>query len=55
MGTNILAASGASLRELMTRMGHSTPHPALNYQHMVNGRDREIAGSARLGDPQGAG
>ncbi|MFJ9906855.1 tyrosine-type recombinase/integrase [Streptomyces sp. NPDC101152] len=40
---NTLAASGASLRELMTRMGHSTPRAALIYQHMVNGRDREIA------------
>ncbi|WP_347242219.1 tyrosine-type recombinase/integrase [Streptomyces sp. IB2014 016-6] len=40
---NSLAASGASLRELMTRMGHSTPRAALIYQHMVNGRDREVA------------
>lgn len=40
---NTLAASGASLRELMTRMGHSTPRAALIYQHMVDGRDREIA------------
>jgi integrase len=40
---NTLAASGASLRELMTRMGHSTPRAALIYQHMVSGRDREIA------------
>ncbi|KIZ13549.1 tyrosine-type recombinase/integrase [Streptomyces natalensis] len=40
---NTLAASGASLRELMTRMGHSTPRAALIYQHLVNGRDREIA------------
>lgn len=27
----------------MTRTGHSTPRAALIYQHMVNGRDREIA------------
>ncbi|UDM00497.1 tyrosine-type recombinase/integrase [Streptomyces longhuiensis] len=40
---NNLAASGASLRELMTRMGHSTSRAALIYQHMVSGRDREIA------------
>ncbi|MFC5959697.1 tyrosine-type recombinase/integrase [Streptomyces pratens] len=40
---NTLAASGASLRELMTRMGHSTPRAALIYQHVVSGRDREIA------------
>ncbi|WP_223281180.1 hypothetical protein [Streptomyces antnestii] len=43
-------SSSASLRELMTRMGHSTPRAALIYRHMVSGRDREIAerlGSAR--------
>lgn len=40
---NTLAASGASLRELMTRMGHSTPRAALIYQHVVSGRDRDIA------------
>ncbi|WP_405916842.1 tyrosine-type recombinase/integrase [Streptomyces sp. NBC_00728] len=40
---NTLAASGASLRELMTRMGHSTPRAALIYRHVVSGRDREIA------------
>ncbi|WP_393098316.1 tyrosine-type recombinase/integrase [Streptomyces sp. LN325] len=40
---NALAASGASLGELMTRMGHSTPRAALIYQHVVSGRDREIA------------
>lgn len=39
---NTLAASGASLRELMTRLGHSPP-AALIYQHEVSGRDREIA------------
>jgi hypothetical protein len=27
----------------MTRMGHSTPRAVLIYQHLVNGRDREIA------------
>ncbi|MGW1067312.1 tyrosine-type recombinase/integrase [Streptomyces aureus] len=40
---NTLAASGASLRELMARMGHSIPRAALIYQHVVGGRDREIA------------
>ncbi|MFI0739952.1 tyrosine-type recombinase/integrase [Streptomyces sp. NPDC021100] len=45
---NTLAASGASLRELMTRMGHSTSRAALIYQHMVDGRDRKIAD--RLGE-----
>ncbi|GAA3822403.1 hypothetical protein GCM10022206_70710 [Streptomyces chiangmaiensis] len=32
---NTLAAPGASLREPMTRMGHSTPRAALIHQHMV--------------------
>jgi hypothetical protein len=32
----------------MTGMGHSTALAALIYQHMVNGRDREIAD--RLGE-----
>ncbi len=27
----------------MTRMGHSTSRAALIYQHMVDGRDQEIA------------
>lgn len=45
---NTLAAAGSSLRELMTRMGHSTSRAALIYQHMVNDRDREIAD--RLGE-----
>ncbi|MEU8889367.1 tyrosine-type recombinase/integrase [Streptomyces sp. NPDC048442] len=40
---NTLAAPGASPRELMSRMGHSTPRAAMIYQHMANGRDREIA------------
>ncbi|MFD7440936.1 tyrosine-type recombinase/integrase [Streptomyces sp. NPDC059909] len=40
---NTLVASGASTRELMTRMGHSTARAALIYQHMTNDRDRAIA------------
>ncbi|GAA3488956.1 tyrosine-type recombinase/integrase [Streptomyces cremeus] len=40
---NTLAAPGASPRELMARMGHSTPRAAMIYQHMVDGRDRAIA------------
>ncbi|MGW5864686.1 tyrosine-type recombinase/integrase [Streptomyces sp. NPDC055239] len=45
---NTLTADGASLRELMARMGHSTARAALIYQHMVDGRDRQIAD--RLGE-----
>ncbi|MEV6696878.1 hypothetical protein AB0M68_06845 [Streptomyces sp. NPDC051453] len=41
---NILAATGgASTRELMHRMGHSSVRAALIYQHLVNGRDHVIA------------
>ncbi|WP_351233603.1 tyrosine-type recombinase/integrase [Streptomyces sp. NPDC002133] len=40
---NTLVAAGASTRELMTRMGHSTARAALIYQHMTNDRDRAIA------------
>lgn len=40
---NTLAAAGASTRELMTRMGHSTARAALVYQHMTADRDRAIA------------
>ncbi|MFC8124696.1 hypothetical protein [Streptomyces sp. NPDC057302] len=44
----VVRSTGASLRELMARMGHSTARAALIYQHVVNGRDREIAN--RLGE-----
>jgi integrase len=37
------AQSGATLAELMARIGHSTPQMALRYQHVARGRDAEIA------------
>jgi hypothetical protein len=37
------AATGASLRELMGRMGHSTTRAAVIYQHRTTERDRFIA------------
>lgn len=37
------AQAGATLAELMARMGHSTPKSALVYQHVAEGRDRIIA------------
>lgn len=41
---NTLAATGgATTRELMHRMGHSSVRAALAYQHLVNGRDHQIA------------
>ena len=42
-GNHIAAATGASLRELMGRMGHSTTRAALIYQHRTTERDRFIA------------
>jgi len=37
------AAAGASLRELMERMGHSSSRAALIYQHASRDRDEAIA------------
>ena len=42
-GNTLAAASGASTRELMHRMGHASMRAALIYQHATNERDREIA------------
>jgi integrase len=42
-GNTLAAASGASTRELMHRMGHGTIRAALIYQHATSDRDREIA------------
>jgi integrase len=67
----LTAATGASTRELMHRMGHASPQAALRYQHATRSRDTEIAqslgalieaaasrdvrGMERPGDDQGAG
>lgn len=37
------ASAGASLREVMARMGHSTPNASLRYLKASELRDREIA------------
>jgi integrase len=42
-GAVLAAATGATLAELMERLGHSTPSAALVYQHVARGRDQEIA------------
>lgn len=42
-GAVLAAATGATLAELMQRLGHSTPAAAMRYQHASQGRDREIA------------
>jgi hypothetical protein len=42
-GNTMAAAQGASLRELMERMGHSSPRAALIYLHATRERDQKIA------------
>jgi integrase len=42
-GAVLAASTGATLAELMGRLGHSTPGAALRYQHAVSDRDRAIA------------
>jgi integrase len=42
-GAVLAASTGATLAELMARLGHSTPAAALRYQHAAAGRDRAIA------------
>ena len=42
-GATWAAQSGATLAELMARLGHSTVGAALLYQHAAAGRDAEIA------------
>ena len=45
-GAVLAAQTGATIAELMGRLGHSTPAAALRYQHVAQGRDAIIA--ARL-------
>lgn len=42
-GAVLAAQTGATLAELMGRLGHSTPAAALRYQHVAADRDQEIA------------
>lgn len=42
-GAVLAAQTGATLAELMARLGHSTPGAAMRYQHAAKERDREIA------------
>jgi hypothetical protein len=44
-GNMLTAATGATLRELMDRMGHSTTRAALIYLHGSDARQHEIAGA----------
>jgi integrase len=54
-GAVLAAATGATLAELMARLGHSTQGAALRYQHAAQDRDMEIARrlSAMVGDTPG--
>lgn len=42
-GAVLAAQTGATLAELMARLGHSTPAAAMRYQHAAAGRDAQIA------------
>lgn len=42
-GAVLAAQTGATLAELMSRLGHSTPAAAMRYQHAARDRDGEIA------------
>lgn len=42
-GAVLAAQTGATLAELMSRLGHSTPGAAMRYQHAAADRDAEIA------------
>ncbi len=44
-GNTFAASTGASTRELMARMGHSSPRAALIYQHATRDRDVVLAGA----------
>jgi len=42
-GNHLAAQTGASTRELMQRMGHSTVRAAMVYQHATDARSRHLA------------
>jgi len=48
VANTLAAGTGASIRELMHRMGHASPAAALRYQHAT--RDRDAAIAAALGE-----
>lgn len=43
LAATLAAVSGATTRELMLRIGHSSPRAAMIYQHATSDRDRAIA------------
>ena len=42
-GAVLTASTGATIAELMARLGHSTPAAAMRYQHAAAGRAQVIA------------
>ncbi|MET8041844.1 tyrosine-type recombinase/integrase [Micromonospora sp. NPDC005215] len=46
-GQTLAAQTGATLADLMKRLGHSSMAAARRYLHAVDGRDREIAKGCR--------
>ncbi|MGO0577133.1 tyrosine-type recombinase/integrase [Ornithinimicrobium panacihumi] len=53
-GAVLAAQSGATIAELMARIGHSTPQAAMRYQHAARGRDASIAAAmSRLAQSTG--
>ena len=49
-GNTLAASSGASLKDLMTRMGHDSPAAALIYQHATREADAAIATATAMND-----
>lgn len=43
VGAVLAAQAGATTKELMGRLGHSTPEMSMRYQHVAAGRDAEIS------------
>jgi Phage integrase family len=41
----LAVVAGATTKELIARMGHSTPDMAIRYQHIMKGRDAIVAAS----------
>jgi integrase len=44
-GATLAATSGATIAELMARLGHRSPAAAMRYQHATIERDRALAGA----------
>jgi integrase len=42
-GQTLAAATGATVKDLMRRLGHASPVASYRYLHAVDGRDAEIA------------